>query len=88
MKTKRNLSKPTVTLTAGIVETALATRFNADTIPTLMEVIHATPNPTVATELLLDVYEMPEIPSTGVISRKVSSNEVYTSEVKKTSFDI
>lgn len=88
MKTKRNLVQELIT-TPSIIELALRTKFNQDVIPTLMQIIHATPNPTVATELLLDIYEMPDIPKTGLITRQVNSKEdAYRSEVRMTSYDV
>lgn len=44
-----------------IIEFALSTKFGKDIEP-IMEVIAATGNPTVASEILLGLYEAPEIP--------------------------
>ena len=44
-----------------IIKQALASKFDAQTIETLMEVIYATPNGNVAVELLLGFYEEPVI---------------------------
>jgi hypothetical protein len=47
-----------------IIEVALTSKFGADAVTNLMEVIGATCNPEMATEILLGVYEKPEIPNT------------------------
>ena len=47
-----------------IIEVALTSKFGAEAVPNLMEVIGATCNPEMATEILLGVYEKPEIPNT------------------------
>jgi len=44
-----------------IVQVALNATFKPETINALMEVINATPNPVMATELLLGIYEEPEL---------------------------
>ena len=44
-----------------INEIALATKFPQETISSLMEVINATSNPTIATETLLGIYTEPTI---------------------------
>ena len=49
-----------------IIKVALLSKFGAESLPSIMEVINATPNPTMATEILLGIYEEPEIPETTV----------------------
>jgi hypothetical protein len=49
-----------------IIEVALTGKFGTETVPSLMEVINITPNPEMATEILLGIYEQPKIPSTVV----------------------
>jgi hypothetical protein len=56
-----------------IIEVALTGKFGAEAVTNLMEVILATPNPEMATEILLGVYEKPEIPNT-----------IFENNVKKT----
>ena len=46
------------------MEVALTGKFGAEAVTNLMDVILATPNPEMATEILLGVYEKPEIPHT------------------------
>ena len=46
-----------------IIEVALKGRFVTEDVTSLMEVITATPNPEMATEILLGVYVKPEIPN-------------------------
>jgi hypothetical protein len=45
-----------------IIEVALTGKFGAEAVSSLMEVIGATPNPEMATEILLGIYEKPQIP--------------------------
>jgi hypothetical protein len=49
-----------------IIEVALTGKFGPEAVTNLMEVIGATANPEMATEILLGVYVKPEIPSTVV----------------------
>jgi hypothetical protein len=49
-----------------IIEVALTGKFGPEAVNNLMEVIGATANPEMATEILLGVYVKPEIPSTVV----------------------
>lgn len=63
---KRDLSTPTqsaANISAPIIAIALQHLMSKGgvTIETLIDVIHATPNPTVAAELLLNVYQTPHI---------------------------
>lgn len=62
-----------------IIEVALTSKFGADAVTNLMEVIGATPNPEMATEILLGVYQEPVIPNkiisnSGVEKTLVSVN--------------
>lgn len=47
-----------------IIESALTGKFGAEAVPSLMDVITVTPNPEMATEILLGIYEKPELPNT------------------------
>jgi hypothetical protein len=49
-----------------IIEVALTGKFGTEAVTSLMEVIGATPNPEMATEILLGVYVQPEIPNAVV----------------------
>jgi hypothetical protein len=49
-----------------IIEVALASKFGVDALTELMEVVTVTPNPEMATEILLGVYEKPEVPEAVV----------------------
>lgn len=49
-----------------IIAVALTGKFGAEAVTNLMEVIGATCNPEMAAEILLGVYEKPEIPNTIV----------------------
>ncbi len=49
-----------------IIEVALTGKFGTEAVPSLMEVINITPNPEMATEILLGIYTQPKIPSTVV----------------------
>lgn len=46
----------------SIVTIALGSKFTASQIDSVLEIIHATPNPTVAVEILLGIYEEPVLP--------------------------
>jgi hypothetical protein len=52
-----------------IIEVALAGKFGTETVTELREVVTATPNPEMATEILLGVYVKPELPKC-VVSNK------------------
>jgi hypothetical protein len=54
-----------------IIKAALLSKFSAEALPSIMEVINATPNPILATEILLGTYEQPELPETTVSKDKV-----------------
>ena len=45
---------------------ALASKFGTESVDKIMEVIGATPNPEMATEILLGIYEEPRIPNAVV----------------------
>jgi hypothetical protein len=44
-----------------IIRAALAARFNASDLDALLEIINATEQPEIATELLLGIYEQPDV---------------------------
>lgn len=52
-----------------IIEVALTGKFGAEEVTNLMEVIGATPNPEMATEILLGVYTQPKLESVVMDSR-------------------
>ena len=54
-----------------ILEIALSTKFNAEQIPGLMEVMINTPNVELATEILLGLYEEPTIDEYSIIDNKL-----------------
>jgi hypothetical protein len=60
-----------------IIEVALTGKFGAETVPSLMEVINITPNPEMATEILLGIYEQPKIPSTVVNEQGLEKTVVH-----------
>ena len=77
-----------------IVEVALATKFDEKQIPNILEVIGATPNPEMATEILLGIYEQPVLKDTAVRNNVVlylisadywqgRVNYEYQDEIKK-----
>ena len=53
-----------------LIKCALATKFNQTSIDAIMEVIHNTPDPNVATEILLGLYEAPVFCTSHTISKK------------------
>jgi hypothetical protein len=60
-----------------IIEVALTGKFGAEAVTNLMEVIGATPNPQMATEILLDIYVKPEIPNKVVNAQGMEKTAVY-----------
>jgi hypothetical protein len=50
-----------------LIQFALATKFGEDNVNFIMQVITATPSPEVATEILLGLYERPEIDRTDEV---------------------
>lgn len=64
---------------------ALAAKFPTIDVDALLEVVEATPNPIVATEKLLGVYEHPIIPP--LVKRKTKSGEVYMQMYDYDSFE-
>jgi hypothetical protein len=46
----------------SIVTIALSSKFTAEQIEGVLEIVHATPNPEVAVEILLGIYEEPKLP--------------------------
>lgn len=70
-----------------ITRLALSLKFNAGDIDSVMEIIMATGNETVATEILLGVYEAPEVaviaPNTKYeANRRLVSYDKFKEEVK------
>lgn len=59
----------------NIIKFALASRFGAENTDLIMEVIVATPNPEVATEILLGLYERPEIHRTDEVLHNASDEK-------------
>ena len=67
-----------------IVEVALATKFDEKQVPSILEIIGATPNPEMATEILLGIYEQPVLKDTAVRNNVVLymiSADYWTSRV-------
>jgi hypothetical protein len=46
----------------SIVTIALSSKFTAEQMEGVLEIVHATPNPEVAVEILLGIYEAPKLP--------------------------
>jgi hypothetical protein len=69
-----------------IIEVALSNKFGTDATVNLMEVIGATPNPEMAAEILLGVYEQPKLESIVMDSRgcikTATSVDYWNSNVK------
>ena len=59
-----------------IIEVALTGKFGAEAVANLMEVIGATPNHEMATEILLGVYVKPEIPNIVVNAQGMEKTAV------------
>jgi hypothetical protein len=60
-----------------IIEVALTGRFGAEEVTNLMEVIGATPNPEMATEILLGIYVRPELPQAVVNAQGLEKTAVH-----------
>lgn len=54
-----------------VLEIALSTKFNAEQIPGLMEIISNTPNTELATEILLGLYEEPAVSEQSVLDGRL-----------------
>jgi len=54
-----------------IIAAALSAKFPNSDIPTLLEIVGATGNPVVATEMLLGIYQNPSIPKSVRLRGKV-----------------
>jgi hypothetical protein len=68
-----------------IIEVALKGRFSTDDVTSLMDVVTATPNPEMATEILLGVYVKPDLPNVVVtdqgLEKTVVSVDYWTNYV-------
>lgn len=70
-----------------IIKVALLSKFSAEALPSIMEVINATPNPLIATEILLGTYEQPELPATSMCRntlRTLKSVDYWNNQVRYT----
>ena len=68
-----------------IIEVALTGRFGAEEVPNLMDVIIATPNPEMATEILLGIYEKPALAENVIVKDvvyKLDSVDYWNNEVR------
>lgn len=69
-----------------IIAVALEAKFPGINIYAVMDVIKATPNPVVATEMLLGIYQTPVIPEESMVERnticKYISFDKYKEQVK------
>jgi hypothetical protein len=64
-----------------IIEVALTGKFGAEAVSSLMEVIVATPNPEMATEILLGIYEEPVVPEMANETKTLVSVNHWTNMV-------
>lgn len=72
-----------------IIEVALKAKFTGIDVNPILEIINATPNPLIATEILLGVYEQPVIPKTlpdtnTEVNREVIGYDRFNNEVRYT----
>lgn len=84
MKTSRNNSQAQLTNQVSypsIEYIALLSKFNQEQLPAIMDIIGATPNPRVAIETLLDIYQQPVF-SSQVQNRDQSTVYDYESYCK------
>ena len=59
----------------SIVTIALSSKFTAEQMEGVLEIIGATPNPEVAVEILLGIYEAPKLPVSPVNVKVFDSNK-------------
>lgn len=59
----------------SIVTIALSSKFTAEQMEGVLEIIHATPNPEVAVEILLGIYEAPKLPLEPVNVKNFDNNK-------------
>jgi hypothetical protein len=64
-----------------IIEVALTGKFGAEAVKDLIEVIVATPNPEMATEILLGIYEEPIVPEMANANKTLVSTNHWTNTV-------
>lgn len=57
---------------------ALASKFGTESVDKFMEVVGATPNPEMATEILLGIYEEPKLESVVVYNRAKGQDQFRT----------
>lgn len=57
---------------------ALASKFGTESVDKIMEVVGATPNPEMATEILLGIYEQPKLESMVVYNRAKGKEQIRT----------
>jgi hypothetical protein len=59
----------------SIVTIALSSKFTAEQMEGVLEIVHATPNPEVAVEILLGIYEEPKLPVSPVNVKNFDSTK-------------
>jgi hypothetical protein len=60
-----------------VLEIALSTKFNAEQIPALVDIISSTPNADVATEIILGIYKEPTVSEHSIINDKFCTFKSY-----------
>ncbi len=61
MRYRRNESQTKLYIMNKIISAALSAKYPSIPVEVLVEIIHETPNPVLATEMLLGVYEKPKL---------------------------
>ena len=69
-----------------LIKCALGTKFHAEQIDAVMEVINGTPNPQVATEILLGIYEEPLFADKHTISNRECKFEGFDKWTNQVSY--
>ena len=57
---------------------ALESKFGTESVDKIMEVVGATPNPEMATEILLGIYEEPKLESVVIYNRAKGKEQIRT----------
>jgi hypothetical protein len=60
-----------------VLEVALSTKFNAEQVPAIIEILGNTPNPDIAAEIILGIYIEPVISEDSVLDNKLCTFVSY-----------
>jgi len=69
-----------------VLEIALSTKFNAEQVPAIIEILGNTPNTDVAAEIILGVYTEPTISEQSVLDNKLCTFVIYNKWTKDVTY--